>query len=35
MSTIHMVVEGLFWGKSFGYGSEILAWPSSLLRFID
>lgn len=24
-----------FWGKSLGYGSEILAWPSSLLRFID
>lgn len=35
MSNIHMVVEDKFWGKSLGYGSEILARPSSLLRFID
>lgn len=34
MSNIHMVVEDMFWGRSLGYGSEILAWPSSLLRFI-
>lgn len=34
MLNILMVVEDLFWGKSLGYGSEILAWPSSL-RFID
>lgn len=35
MSNIHVVVEDMLWGKSLGYGSEILAWPSSLLRFID
>lgn len=35
MSTICIVVEDMFQGMSLDYGSEILAWPSSVLQFID